>query len=242
MPLESVVIEPMDKNLLLWRCLHSGPLSVENIDAWPPNNRVPWEACRARNLPLLEKLTDAYGACAMLARDGEQVVGTLRFYPKAIAEMPEAGMFCLQQDYPAGPSAALAEKPFPPLSELADRTLSVHCLMAGSPQQKDNPYRRKGLGSRLVRALIAWAQARGWTAIEATAYADLPIIYEITGQAGRRWWEKLGFRLAQTEIEPEFMREGEFLQTMQQQAAALGLDAEMIRNKYTMRIELDPIL
>jgi N-acetylglutamate synthase-like GNAT family acetyltransferase len=238
MPLEDVVITPMDKSLLLWRCLHSGPLSPENIDAWPPNNVVPWEACRMRNLPLLDKLTNAYGACAMLARDGDRVVGTLRFYPKAISEMPEAGQMCLQQIYPAGPSAELVEKPFLPLHEIADKTLSVHCLMVGSPQQKDNTYQRKGLGSRLVRELIAWAQAQGWEAIEATAYEDVPIIYEITGQAGRRWWERLGFHLVKTDIEPEFLRENEFVQVMRQQAAALGLDTAMIQNKYIMRIEL----
>lgn len=239
MPLEDIIIAPMDKGLLLWRCLHSGPLSLKNLDWWPSNNAVPWEACRARNLPLLAKLTDIYGACALLARDSEQVVGTLRFYPKVIATMPEAGMLCLQQSYPAGPTAELVEEPFPQLSEIADKTLMVHCLMTGSPQQKDNPYQRKGLGSRLVRELIAWAQGRGWDAIEAIAYEDLPIIYEITGQAGRRWWEKLGFRLVKTEVEPEFLNEGEFVQTMRRQSAALGLNNKTICDKYTMRIELD---
>ena len=40
---------------------------------------MPWEAPRARNLSLLEALTRAYGACAMVAWEGERVVDVLTF-------------------------------------------------------------------------------------------------------------------------------------------------------------------
>ncbi len=58
---------------------------------------------------------------------------------------------------------------------------------------------RKGglpIGSRMARALVEWAGASGWRAVEAYAYQDLPLIYAITGTAGKRFWDKLGFRVA----------------------------------------------
>ena len=32
--IEDVVVEPMTEGFILWRCLHSGPLSRSTIDQW----------------------------------------------------------------------------------------------------------------------------------------------------------------------------------------------------------------
>lgn len=234
----SVVVRPMTERFVLWRCLHGGPLSAETIERWPPDDRLDWQALRARNIPLLRKLIGAYGTCAMLACDGDRVVGMLRFYPKAIASLPEAGLLCLQQDPPNGPSERLVESEFPSLAELADKTLVVHCLMTGSPSQEENPYQRKGIGTRLARELICWARERGWLAIEASAYEDLGLLYAFTGNAGRRFWERLGFRLIETRVEPWFEQQSDLLRQMQEQALAEGLDPANVANEYTMRLDL----
>ena len=236
--LTSVVVGPMTERFVLWRCLHGGPLSPETIDRWASDDRLDWQALRARNVPLLKRLMATYGTCAMLARDAGRVVGMLRFYPKAIAALPEAGLLCLQQDFPNGPSEQLLETDFPPLADLADKTLAVHCLMAGSPSQQENPYQRKGIGTRLARELIRWAKERGWRGIEASAYEDLDFIYSFTGNAGRRFWEKLGFRLVETRVEPWFERQRDLLRQMQEEALAHGLDPAHVANEYTMRLEL----
>ena len=154
-----------------------------------------WERYRIRNTRLIERLTDSYGACAIVASRGEEIVGQLRFYPKAVWEMPGAGYLCLQQDHPAGPAEVFPDSRFPPINQLENRTLKVHCLMTGSPKQKENPFQRKGVGTRMVKKLIEWAGDKGWTSIEADAFEDLPIIYEVTGGAGLTFWEKLGFRV-----------------------------------------------
>ena len=79
-----------------------------------------------------------YGTTAIIARDGEQVMGTLRFYPKALCSFGETGVgFCLQQEYPAGPADGFAERRVPPLHELIDKALFVHCLMIAPV--KDDP-------------------------------------------------------------------------------------------------------
>ena len=233
---EGVSIEPMSESFILWRCLHGGPLSRETIDELPFDKRADWETHRAINVPLLRKIIKTYGTCAMLAKARNQGVGFLRFYPKTVCSMEEAGGLCLQQRFPAGPSERLIERRFPPLEEIQEKTLMVHCLMTGSPFQDNNSYQRKGIGTQMVRRLIQWARENGWEGIEAMTNEDLEILYANTGQAGRRFWEKVGFRVVKTETEPGFR--GEFLKKMLEQAKAQGLDPEDVQNKYTMRIEL----
>ena len=224
---------------MLWRCLHGGPLTTATVDQPPEDERhMPWQALRERNLPLLQKLRDTYGAYAIIARDGDRIVGQLRFYPRAIMELPDAGLLCMQQLYPEGPLPQVAQARFPPLAEIANKTLVVHCMMTGSPSQPSNPYQRQGIGTRMAQELMRWGKAQGWTGIEASAYADLPLLYAISGAAGVRFWEKLGYRMLREEIEPWFAQNPDFLQAMIADAAAHGIDPAIIQHKHIMRTDL----
>jgi GNAT superfamily N-acetyltransferase len=235
---DDVVIEPMTEALLLWRCLHGGPLARHTIDQWPSDGQVPWERYRKRHIPLLARLTRTYGACAIVARDGDRIVGQLRFYPKAVADMEGAGGLCLQQDYPSGPADGFADRDFPALARIQDKTLAVHCLMTGSPQQEENPYQRKGIGTRMVRALIRWAEAEGWEHIEAMAFEDLPIIYQITGSAGHTFWEKAGFSLVDRRPHPDLRGHEPFVTALEEQARSVGMSPERAKDQLVMRLEL----
>ena len=233
---DNLFVEPMGEDFLAWRCLHGGPVSRRTIESPPPNPEVNWAFVRARNIPLLEKLTRIYGSCAILARDGDDVVGTLRFYPKSLLSFGEGAGFCLQQRHPAGPKEDLAAGVFPPLEALADQTLFVHCLMIAALSGDPDRYRRKGLATRLGFELIRWARDRGWSAIEASAYEELPMLYAISGAAGRRFWERLGFRLVYQDTEPAIS--GEFLEKLRQDAVSAGLPPESVTNRYRMRLKL----
>jgi hypothetical protein len=232
----------LKEDFLLWRCLHGGPLDQRTIEQWPPDSTMPWQALRARNVPLLKKLTQVYGACAVVALDHEQVVGQLRFYPREVCALAGAGaeFMCLQQRAPNGPPDDFVEAVFPPLSQLKDKTLFVHCLMTIAPQSPEHTYRRKGIGSQMVRVLIDWASESGWQAIETVAYEDLDLLYGITGVAGRTFWERLGFRVIETGVEQAFVGEGEegFMSVLREQARSVGLATEAISHKYTMRLGL----
>ena len=234
---EDVVVEPMTEEFIVWRCLHGGPLARDTIDQCPPGGTIPWVCYRDRNTSLLVKLTRTYGACAIIARDRDQIVGHLRFYPKSVCD----GGHCLQMDSPVGPVEDFADSDFPEPAQIEDRTLVVHCLMTGSPHQKENPYQRKGIGTRMVRALIQWAKANGWERIEADSFEDIPIIYEMTGSAGHTFWEKLGFRIVDRHPHPELQDRSEFAEfvtTLEEQSKAIGIPPERARDRLVMRLDV----
>ncbi len=231
-----VVIKPMDRGFMLWRCLHHGGLSTGSIDSGFPEG-FDGSRYRAVNVPFLEKLIDTYGSCAILAWAGEKVIGSLRFYPNWMFTEDQQGL-CMQQEYPYGPGEQLLTMDFPALAELTDKTLRIHCMMAGPSLKEGNPYRRHGLASRMVDVLYDWARCRGWEALEATAYESLDIVYDTFGQAGREFWEKLNFRLINAEIEPALAGDNEVVRQMKQQATAKGIDPEKIINRYLMRREI----
>jgi hypothetical protein len=230
----------MTGDYLVWRCLHGGALTTENLEHTTPHPAMDWPRIRTRNLPLMRKLTELYGSCAVLARDGEAIVGMIRFYPKAIWQMNAPRGFCMQQCDPAGPADTFAEAVLPPLQDIDDKTLQVHCLTVGSPGRPGGDYQRKGIASRMVRELERWARERVWQAIEAAAYEELPTLYAVTGNAGRRFWEKLGYTTASVEIEQALTNDSDFTRTLRREAAAAGLREDDIVNRYRMRRQLRP--
>jgi len=229
----------MTEEFLLWRCLHGGPISRDTIDQFPSDNAALWERCRNRNRPLLKGLIRAYGACAIVARHGDQIVGQLRFYPKDVCGMQSAGGLCLQADYPAGPASDFGQSDLPPREKLQDQTLQVHCLMTGSPGQEENPYQRKGVGTRMVRTLIQWARDNGWESIETNSFEDIPVLYEVTGCAGHTFWKKLGFHAADRFPDPNFRKHPDFILKIQEQANAAAIDPEKARDRLVMRLDLE---
>jgi hypothetical protein len=231
------VVGPMGGDFILWRCLHGGPLSPKTIDVPAPHPELDWPSIRSRNVPLLRKLIETYGSCAIVARDGDEAVGTLRFYPKALCEFgPGGAAFCLQQRYPAGPKDDRADGPFPAPDALPDRTLFVHCLLIAAPKKNPGRYRRKGLATRMVLELVRWARENGWEAIEAHAYEEIPMLYAISGVAGRRFWKKIGFRVVHKDTEPGMT--GEILEAIRKDAEAAGVPAEKVADRYRMRLDL----
>ncbi len=235
---EEIVVEMMTSDLLLWRCLHGGPLSRETIDRWPPTGTIPWERYRDRNRPLLAKLTEAYGSCAVVARRGEEIVGQVRFYPTAVWDMEETGYLCLQQEPPAGPTDDCAELDFPSLEKPEDRVLKVHCLQTSPAAPREEPLRRQGLTTRMVQALIRWAGKNGWRRIEVEAFEDLPLVYEVTGSAGISFWEKLGFRIVDRFPHPHLQEPSEFREKLVAEAVDADVDPERATDSIVMHLDL----
>jgi GNAT superfamily N-acetyltransferase len=204
----------------------------------PDNTQLPWERYRARNRSFLAKLSAVYGAYAVVARQGDLIVGQLRFYPKAVWDMAGAGYLCLQQDHPWGPEDGLGDADFPALETLPDRTLKVHCLMIRAPAASPEQYHRRGIGTRMARTLIDWAREKGWGWIEAEAFEDLPVIYQVTGSTGQSFWAHLGFSVVDRHLHPYLREPSEFRTTLEEQAKAVGLDPNRAKDCIVMRLEL----
>ncbi len=233
-----IEVEMMSQDFVLWRCLHEGPLSKATIDGGESDTALPWARYRARNKALLVKFTRIYGACGVVARSGDLIVGILRFYPKTVWQMERAGFLCLQQDFPSGPVDDFAALDFPLREHLEDQSLKIHCLMIRSPGEAGNLYRRKGIATRMVQKLIEWAGETAWRRIEVEAFEDLPIIYQVTGSAGLTFWEKLGFRVADRFPHPYLLESSEFVTQLEEEAAHAGIDANRAKDCIVMRLDL----
>lgn len=236
--LDDVRIEPMTGESILWCCLHGGPLSLTSLGRGAAGIDPGAARFRSRNISLLAKLTRRYGACALLALSEDRIVGFIRFYPRVITRLRDAGELCLQQEPPNGPAEGLLDREFPLLEEIEDRTLVVHCMMTGSSQRPENPFLRRGLGSRMAGELVRWAKAAGWRAVEADAFEDLPIIYEFTGSAGHTFWENQGFHLSDRHPHPHLSGRSAFVVRLEEQARAAGISAERARDRMVMRLDL----
>ena len=153
---------PMDKDFILYRCLHSGPLSPFNIEAKSMNiERLPTEQLE-RNKKFLTRLVDAYTSCAMLAWEDDYVVAHARFYPQIIYDRFK--FCCHDPNYPI--TREIAEMELPPLTNKAERILRITCFFV------HRDYRGQGLSHKLIDAIIKWAKNNNWKSIRCYAYQD----------------------------------------------------------------------
>jgi GNAT superfamily N-acetyltransferase len=252
---EEITIKPMTEDFILWRCLHSGPLSKQTMEQYPSEEGqiVNFKKIRGINIPLLKKLIKTYGSCAIVAREGDETIGVLRFYPKAVMSMEKAGFLCMQQDYPAGPAEDFINEQFPPFDQIEDKTLKVHCIMTCRPYagetdadifgehvlNKHDAGARKGTGLKLAHALIAWAKEHGWKRLEVTTFADLDIFYGVTGGAGKSFWGKAGFRVENTRpMSRNDWPDKKAQELIDSQAKAAGIDPDQAWSFYDMACDL----
>ena len=88
----------------------------------------------------------------------------------------------------------------------------------------------------MARELIRWGSAKGLALIEASANEGLDLLYANIGQAGKRFWEKLGFPVVHVETRSRF--HGSFLAELRVQVVAHALYPDGVHNLYTMRLDL----
>lgn len=165
-----VEIKEMNDSYILDRCPLGEPLDPLHLT----QDEYPGYGERAKEIRrrFFREVRDRYGNCVLFAWDDGKVVGFLIFLPKPVANK-------------------LGLKPMPdPDDERASKTLVYVCMQVVSE------YQGKGVGSRLVKALIDWARSNGWDRVEANR------ISEGVDDENWRWswglpkWERMGFRVA----------------------------------------------
>ena len=153
---------PMDKSFILFRCVQFGPLGPSNIEKKIINVRGLTKEQLDRNKKFLTRLIDVYGSCAMLAIEGDLVVGHARFYPQVICDQFQ---FCCQ-DPKYGITQHMVEMDFPTIENPDDRILRIDCFLV----HKD--YRRQGLTHSLINGVLEWAKTHDWKVVRAYASLD----------------------------------------------------------------------
>jgi len=148
----------MNKDFILFCCLHCGPLSPSTIDE---KCSLPKEQLD-RNKKFLARLVDAYGSCAMLAMEDDSVVAHARFYPQIIYD--QFKICC--QDPNHAITQEIAEMELPPLANQAERILRITCFFV----HKD--YRGQGLSHKLIDAILKWAKNNSWKSVRCFSYLD----------------------------------------------------------------------
>jgi GNAT superfamily N-acetyltransferase len=179
----------MNKDFILFCCLHCGLLSPSSIDE---KCSLP-KAQSNRNKKLLGRLIDTYGSCAMLAMEGDSVVAHARFYPQIIYNQFE---FCCQ-DPSHAITQEMVEMKLPPLENPAERILSITCFFV----HKD--YRGQGLSHKLIDAILKWAKNNAWKSVRCLAYPDNYWLSSDMCTPMLRTYSKHGFRKIGTVMIPE---------------------------------------
>ena len=184
---------PMDKDFILFRCLHNGPLSPSNIETKSMNIvSLPKEQLD-RNKKFLARLVDAYGSCAMLAMENDSVVAHARFYPQIIYD--QFTICCQDPNYAI--TQEIAEMELPPLANQAERILRITCFFVYTD------YRGQGLSHKLIDAILKWAKNNSWKSVRCFAYLDNYWLASEMCTPMLHTYSKHGFRIIGTVMIPE---------------------------------------
>ena len=183
----------MNKDFIVFRCLHDGLLNPSNIEANSINIASLSKVQFDRNKKFLSRLIDAYGSCAMLAMEGESVVAHTRFYPQIIYDQFN---FCCHDPKYAITQEMVGMK-LPSLTNLSDRVLRITCFFV----HKD--YRGQGLSHKLIDAILEWAKNNTWKSLQCFAYPDNYWLSSEMCTPMLRTYSKHGFRKIGTVMIPE---------------------------------------
>jgi len=189
----------MNEGCVLTSCLHSGAIPLAhalNAEARPAWLETQSDLPAGTVARVLKSLCREYGSCGVIAVDGDQIVGKLRFSPMGPIDVEHQ---CVQQNPEA--MAALDLRSLAARESLRPKSLSIWCLQV----VKDASYRRKGIGRAMVQETISWAQEEGWDEIRALACSHIGPLLDWTGMFSVDAYQELGFTCTGRSVHPELL-------------------------------------
>ena len=134
-----IEVKEMTDGYIFDRCPLQKPLNPLDL----PEDTYSGYGERAKGVrrKFFQEVKNRYGNCVLFAWDDNEIVGFLIFLPKAVAR--KIGLKTSPND------------------SLLHQTLQYVCM------QLVSTYRKKGVGTKMVKSLITWAKNNGWKRIEA---------------------------------------------------------------------------
>ena len=177
---KDIDIRAMDEGFIVDRKLWEPPIKptdhVEETEA----SRIYAEFFRKQNR--------AIGSCAILAWEGDGVIGKMRFTTKeAYDAFREAGgWICVDNNTTPGIIQRFSNGELARLWASESRTLTITCFNIG---HFDTRYHGQGLASAMVEYLKEWARQNAWRRLEAPSCPDI-VPFRCLGPnlMRRRWW------------------------------------------------------
>ncbi len=199
----------MDETSLLCWCVHGGPVAMEELRGDAPVG-IESEAGVAPGsvAKFLGALCRVYGSCAVLAIDGDKVVGKVRFYPKPVFEELNEDP-CLQQVPQVRAIAAVDTESLVPKESLSPKALRTFCYQVADGHEEaaeagTSAYRGRGIATGMLKTLIEWARAEGWEEIHSSASRSIPPLMSWIGCLGVDSYLRLGFEVTSERCNESF--------------------------------------
>jgi len=202
-------IRAMDEDFIAYRKMYVPPLTRENVGMILPHDDAPVmrHFKRRRYQQVIEEFfrrqIRAVGSCAVLAWEGDGVVGKMHFTTREMfAAFRRAGAwYCVDHESTPTTILSLDEDEEARLLASESRTLFVVCFNIG---HMDARYHGQGIASAMLEYLKAWARERGWRRIETHSCPDITPHRSIGSWMLRRSaLERRGFRVAEeTRVPP----------------------------------------
>jgi GNAT superfamily N-acetyltransferase len=196
-------IRPMDESFIVYRKMYAPPLTRDNIGKVNPGDwaehlerfqKNGWQRLIER---FMRDHIGAIGSCAILAWDGDGVIGKMYFTTREMWDAFRASgcWFCPEHESMPEFIQSLSGERLEALLASPSRTLQILCFNIG---HQDERYHGQGIAKAMVECLKQWARQRRWRRLVMESCPDItPTIVLGEHKLRRGTLERLGFRVAE---------------------------------------------
>ena len=194
-------IRAMDETFIVHRKMYRPPLTRENIDGVNPGDCAEQLDTYRQNgwhtliREFFRKQIRALGSCAILAWDGNGVIGKMRFTTKEMWDACRQAdcWLCVVSDTMPRFISSLSDTQRQALLDSPSRTLMITCVNIG---HSDERYHGQGISKAMFEYLRQWAPGHGWRRLMARACPDItPTMCRGPNAPRRGQLERRGFRV-----------------------------------------------
>jgi len=192
-------IRAMGEDFIVWRKMFTPPLTAGNMETADPEYLAEGRADGRFEVlkEYFRRQIRIIGSCAVLAWDGDGVIGKMRFTTREMwdAVLQAGGCICVDNERTAPALRTFTAEQLDRLLASESRTLYISCFNVG---HSDARYQGQGIATAMIEFLKHWARERGWRRLEAWSVPDVVPEAALGGQILRRSaWERRGFRVAE---------------------------------------------